>query len=420
MNYAWDDGNNYNGGDDNNFNNNHYYYNNANNDDDDDDDDDNDEDENENDNDEGNNNNNNPPPAAPRPPPPAPPAAQRVKKGKGRQKITMAKIKTDSNLQVTFSKRRAGVFKKASELNTLCGAESTIVIFSPGLKPHSFGHPSVESVANRFLEASGNAVPPPLSNADQLIMAHGEAARQQRARELMGVEAEVERERQRKNELISQQQQLDHFDLDQLDMLRQCVLEFKNELDNKVTNAPVSLPYPPPPFGNNPNSANHDPMMNNPGASSFANMPYASSSANPFGSNPAMAPFGSGSAMPYGSNPAMEPFGSSSNNPFCSSSAMAPFGSSSAMAPFGSSSGASSSRPVNYGGYMVQYPPFGPGSSSGGGRGGDPSAMVPYEAAGMRIPDEEEPDDSGEAAPEDDPNDQFRGYGGNYRGPNPF
>lgn len=372
MNYAWDDGSNYNE-DNNNFNNNHYYYNNDNNDDDDDEEEEDEEEEdndngNGNDNEEGNNNNTPPQNAAP-PPPPAP---QRVKKGKGRQKIKMAKIKTDSNLQVTFSKRRAGVFKKASELSTLCGAESTIVIFSPGLKPHSFGHPSVEAVANRFLEANRNVDPPPqLSNTDQLIMAHGEALRQQRNRELIAVEAELERERQRKNELmISQQQQFENFDLEHLDLLKQCVLGFKEELDKKLQNAPV-LPHPPP-YGNNPN----DPMMNNPGGSSFAPMPYASSSNMPFGS-------------------------------------------SSAMEPYGSSSGASSSRPVNYG-YMVQYPAFGPGSSSGGGNYGDPSAMVPYEAATV-IPNEEDPDNSGEAAPEEDFNDHTQGYaGGNYRGPNHF
>ncbi|KAH1228055.1 Agamous-like MADS-box protein AGL62 [Glycine max] len=45
-----------------------------------------------------------------------------AKKTKGRQKIEMKKMRNESNLRVTFSKRRTGVFKKASELATLCGS----------------------------------------------------------------------------------------------------------------------------------------------------------------------------------------------------------------------------------------------------------------------------------------------------------
>lgn len=69
----------------------------------------------------------------------------------GRQRIPMVKIKKESHRQVTFSKRRAGLFKKASELCTLCGAEIAIIVFSPAKKPFSFGHPSVESVLDRYL-----------------------------------------------------------------------------------------------------------------------------------------------------------------------------------------------------------------------------------------------------------------------------
>ncbi|XP_021852683.1 agamous-like MADS-box protein AGL61 [Spinacia oleracea] len=63
----------------------------------------------------------------------------------------MAKIKNPSHRQVTFSKRRLGLFKKASEICTLCGVEAIIIVFSPGQKIFSFGHPDVESIVNRFL-----------------------------------------------------------------------------------------------------------------------------------------------------------------------------------------------------------------------------------------------------------------------------
>ncbi|XP_062144782.1 agamous-like MADS-box protein AGL61 [Alnus glutinosa] len=51
--------------------------------------------------------------------------------------------------QVSFSKRRSGLFKKASELCTLCGAETALIIFSPRGKAFSFGHPSVAAVIDR-------------------------------------------------------------------------------------------------------------------------------------------------------------------------------------------------------------------------------------------------------------------------------
>jgi SRF-type transcription factor (DNA-binding and dimerisation domain) len=72
----------------------------------------------------------------------------------GRQKIEIKKIENEEARQVCFSKRRNGLFKKASELSTLCGAEICIVFLSPAGKAFSFGHPSVDSVADRFLSSS--------------------------------------------------------------------------------------------------------------------------------------------------------------------------------------------------------------------------------------------------------------------------
>ncbi|XP_019096446.1 PREDICTED: agamous-like MADS-box protein AGL62 [Camelina sativa] len=82
----------------------------------------------------------------------------------GRQKIEMKKIKNESNLQVTFSKRRFGLFKKASELCTLCGAEILMIVFSPGGKAFSFGHPSVRELIHRFLNVNHNSLIPHQTN----------------------------------------------------------------------------------------------------------------------------------------------------------------------------------------------------------------------------------------------------------------
>ncbi|KAL5543179.1 hypothetical protein UlMin_010889 [Ulmus minor] len=82
-----------------------------------------------------------------------------TKVNKGRQKVEMAKMKNESNLQVTFSKRRSGLFKKGSELCTLCGAEMALIVFSPGKKVFSFGHPCVESVIDRYLTQNSIVAP---------------------------------------------------------------------------------------------------------------------------------------------------------------------------------------------------------------------------------------------------------------------
>ncbi|XP_034217574.1 agamous-like MADS-box protein AGL29 [Prunus dulcis] len=73
------------------------------------------------------------------------------RKTKGRQKIEMKRIENQDDRLVTFSKRRSGVYKKASELATLCGAEVGVVVFSPSGKPFSYANSSIDSIANRFL-----------------------------------------------------------------------------------------------------------------------------------------------------------------------------------------------------------------------------------------------------------------------------
>ncbi|XP_047337064.1 agamous-like MADS-box protein AGL61 [Impatiens glandulifera] len=88
----------------------------------------------------------------------------------------MAKIEKKNHLQVTFSKRRTGLFKKASELSTLCGVEIAIVVFSPAEKAFSFGHPNVDFIANRYLaEKTGDhhryfATPTLENNVDGAIL----------------------------------------------------------------------------------------------------------------------------------------------------------------------------------------------------------------------------------------------------------
>ncbi|XAR73009.1 hypothetical protein NMG60_11019846 [Bertholletia excelsa] len=123
-----------------------------------------------------------------------------ARKSRGRQKIEMTRMSKESNLLVTFSKRRSGLFKKASELCTLCAAEIAVVVFSPGKKVFSFGHPSVDSVVSRLLSRSHHP-PASASAAGTLAEAHrGVAVRELNAR-LMEVLAQLEAEKKRGEEL---------------------------------------------------------------------------------------------------------------------------------------------------------------------------------------------------------------------------
>ncbi|KAL7152852.1 hypothetical protein ABFS83_04G126100 [Erythranthe nasuta] len=77
------------------------------------------------------------------------------KKTMGRRKIEIKKIEKKSSLQVTFSKRRTGLFRKASEISVLCGTEIAILVQSPANKIYSYGHPSVETLLHRYQTGGG-------------------------------------------------------------------------------------------------------------------------------------------------------------------------------------------------------------------------------------------------------------------------
>ncbi|KAL2490954.1 MADS-box protein SVP [Abeliophyllum distichum] len=63
-----------------------------------------------------------------------------------RQKIQIKKIENLTARQVTFSKRRRGLFKKAQELSTLCDAEIALIIFSATGKLFDFSSSSMKKL----------------------------------------------------------------------------------------------------------------------------------------------------------------------------------------------------------------------------------------------------------------------------------
>ncbi|GAA0168236.1 hypothetical protein LIER_22998 [Lithospermum erythrorhizon] len=68
----------------------------------------------------------------------------------GRGKIVIRRIDNSTSRQVTFSKRRNGLLKKAKELAILCDAEVGVIIFSSTGKLYEYSNTSTKSVMERY------------------------------------------------------------------------------------------------------------------------------------------------------------------------------------------------------------------------------------------------------------------------------
>lgn len=71
----------------------------------------------------------------------------------GRGKIVIRRIDNSTSRQVTFSKRRNGLLKKARELAILCDAEVGLMIFSSTGRLYDFASTSMKSVIDRYNKA---------------------------------------------------------------------------------------------------------------------------------------------------------------------------------------------------------------------------------------------------------------------------
>ncbi|KAH9694789.1 MADS-box transcription factor ANR1 [Citrus sinensis] len=68
----------------------------------------------------------------------------------GRGKIVIRRIDNSTSRQVTFSKRRNGLLKKAKELSILCDAEVGLIIFSSTSKLYEYSSSRMTSVIERY------------------------------------------------------------------------------------------------------------------------------------------------------------------------------------------------------------------------------------------------------------------------------
>ncbi|XP_077246413.1 agamous-like MADS-box protein TM6 [Tasmannia lanceolata] len=75
----------------------------------------------------------------------------------GRGKIEIKRIENPTNRQVTYSKRRGGIFKKARELTVLCDAEVSLIMISSTGKFCEYCSPSTtqKKIFDRYQQVSG-------------------------------------------------------------------------------------------------------------------------------------------------------------------------------------------------------------------------------------------------------------------------
>nr|AQM52307.1 AGL15-3 [Monotropa hypopitys] len=79
----------------------------------------------------------------------------------GRGKIEIKKIENANTRQVTFSKRRVGLLKKANELAILCDAEVAVIVFSSTGKLFEFSNAGMRQTLSRYnkcLDSSKSAL----------------------------------------------------------------------------------------------------------------------------------------------------------------------------------------------------------------------------------------------------------------------
>ena len=70
----------------------------------------------------------------------------------GRRKIDIVRIENERHRQVTFTKRKGGLIKKATELSILCDAEVAVIIFANNQKMSVYSSCKCDDIVKKYME----------------------------------------------------------------------------------------------------------------------------------------------------------------------------------------------------------------------------------------------------------------------------
>ncbi|CAN6482302.1 unnamed protein product [Victoria cruziana] len=111
----------------------------------------------------------------------------------GRGKIVIRRIDNSTSRQVTFSKRRNGLLKKAKELAILCDADVGLIVFSSTGKLYDFASSSMKGIIDRYSKSTAENHQDLITTAEAMLwQREAESLRQQlrnlqeKHRQLMG------------------------------------------------------------------------------------------------------------------------------------------------------------------------------------------------------------------------------------------
>nr|KAG5713335.1 hypothetical protein BaRGS_024883 [Batillaria attramentaria] len=76
----------------------------------------------------------------------------------GRKKIKIERINDERNRQVTFTKRKFGLMKKAYELSVLCDCEIALIIFTSNNKLFQYASSDMDKVLLKYTEYNDTVV----------------------------------------------------------------------------------------------------------------------------------------------------------------------------------------------------------------------------------------------------------------------
>ncbi|KAG6385157.1 hypothetical protein SASPL_153985 [Salvia splendens] len=99
----------------------------------------------------------------------------------GRKKLTMRRIENPTSRQLTYTKRKEGIIKKAGELAVLCDTDVALIMFAPSGRLASFAsNGRIEDILLRFVDRPDELRGGPINHEEELEEKLDKLTRKQR------------------------------------------------------------------------------------------------------------------------------------------------------------------------------------------------------------------------------------------------